>query len=260
MRNVAHRIEDDQIGVRALGRLLVNSRVVALALVCKGRIAFANPAFCAEFDSAESLTGVLLKDIVTDVHMDRLEAALAAAEHAPVTYFGADGRDPHSASDVQLDLEGALLDGEPVVIAFASRIRERHHSEERLTYLAYTDTLTGVANRARFGDRLHQALHGARRSGAEFAVLVMDLDGFKAVNDAYGHDAGDTALQLAVHRFQGSLREGDTLARLGGDEFAVLLRELDGARSAAFIAQRLIEALKKPLDLGAVQVDVGVSI
>jgi diguanylate cyclase (GGDEF)-like protein/hemerythrin-like metal-binding protein len=260
VRNLGPRLEDDQIGLRALGALLVNSRVIALALISEGRIVFANPAFHAEFDATESLAGVPLKDIVADVHMDRLGAALAAAEYAPTTYFGVDGRGLQITPDVKLDLEGAFLDGEPVVIAFASHIRERHQSDERLAYLAYTDMLTGVANRARFGDRLHQVLLSARRSGVEFAVLAMDLDGFKAVNDAYGHDAGDTVLQLAVQRFQGSIRDGDTLARLGGDEFAVLLPRLDGARSAVLVAQRLVDALKNLLDLGPLRVDVGVSI
>jgi hypothetical protein len=81
--NLAPHVRDDQFGVRALGALLVNSRIVALALISEGRIVFANPAFHAEFDATGPLAGVALKDIVADVHMDRLDVALAAAEHAP---------------------------------------------------------------------------------------------------------------------------------------------------------------------------------
>jgi diguanylate cyclase (GGDEF)-like protein/hemerythrin-like metal-binding protein len=259
MRNNASSVGGDQIGPLALGALLANSHVVPLAVIRDGRIVFANPAFLAEFHAPGSLTGVLLSDIVADV-MDRLDEALATAEHQPTTYWGVDGRGSDTTPDVKLELEGAVLDGECVVIVFASHMAERHRHDERLSYLAFTDTLTGVANRALFADRLHRLLLSARRSNLVFALLMIDLDGFKAVNDAHGHDAGDTVLQLAVRRFQRCIRDVDTLARLGGDEFAVLLTRLDATPSAAVVAERMIKALKEPLDLGAYQVTVGVSI
>jgi diguanylate cyclase (GGDEF)-like protein/hemerythrin-like metal-binding protein len=260
MRNVALPAVDAQIGLRSLGELLAHSSVVALAVLRQGRIAFANPAFHAEFHATGSLVGVALADIVTDVRMDRLEEALVAARHAPVTYFGVDSQDLDTAFDVKLDLEGAVLDGEPVVLACASRLTERHQPNEPLTYLAYSDPLTGVPNRALFADRLHQALLAARRSGSVFAVLMVDLDGFKAVNDAHGHDVGDTVLQLVVQRFQRCVRDADTLARLGGDEFAVLLPRLDDPRSASVVAQRLLDALKEPLDLRTYGIAIGASV
>ncbi len=153
-----------------------------------------------------------------------------------------------------------MLNGEATVIAFALDVTEQHRSREQLAYLAYSDPLTGLANRALFADRLHQAVKSARRYDATFAVLMVDLDGFKAVNDTYGHEVGDIVLQVVGQRFQGCLRERDTLARIGGDEFAVLLPRLADHRSAAQGAQRMIDALAASLDFGAHPVAVGASI
>ena len=89
---------------------------------------------------------------------------------------------------------------------------------------------------------------------------MLDLDGFKAVNDTFGHETGDVALQLVGQRFQGSVRDGDTLARIGGDEFAVLLPQLTDQQAAALVAQRLIGALATPFDFGTHTVGVGTSI
>jgi diguanylate cyclase (GGDEF)-like protein len=86
------------------------------------------------------------------------------------------------------------------------------------TALAYTDPLTGLANRALFAERVHKAMLFARQSGSVFAVLMLDLDDFRSVNDRHGHEVGDVALQLAGRRLQARIRQSDTLARIGGDE------------------------------------------
>jgi diguanylate cyclase (GGDEF)-like protein/PAS domain S-box-containing protein len=145
-------------------------------------------------------------------------------------------------------------------IVFNARdISERVRLEEQLTRQAFHDGLTGLANRALFRDRLEQALARSERSLGLLAVLLVDLDGFKQVNDSLGHDAGDQLLQAVAERFSAEIRPSDTLARLGGDEFAVLV---DGAHEshALAVAGRLLNALAEPVWIAGRELSVGASI
>jgi diguanylate cyclase (GGDEF)-like protein len=138
--------------------------------------------------------------------------------------------------------------------------RERKRSEQRLVQLAHFDQLTGLANRTKFQERFSQALARSRRRGTRLAVMLVDLDGFKLVNDTHGHDIGDSLLQEVSHRVQSVLREYDTVARLGGDEFAVLLSDVDDASAITEIADRLRNALCKPVVIGGVELRATASI
>jgi diguanylate cyclase (GGDEF)-like protein len=125
-----------------------------------------------------------------------------------------------------------------------AQIQEREHAEERLLHDAFHDALTGLPNRALFIDRLAQALAAtSRRAQPSFAVLFLDLDRFKVVNDTLGHVIGDKLLVAVGERIHGCLRPSDTVARLGGDEFGVLLDDLRGAADAVQISERILEAL-----------------
>ena len=126
----------------------------------------------------------------------------------------------------------------------ASR-RSRRQAEERLAYLAYHDALTGLANRVLLNDRLTQALLVAQRSGEPIALLIIDLDHFKSVNDSLGHHAGDRMLQEVGARLRALVRESDTVARLGGDEFAVMLRNADAQR-ATMMGGKVLIRLNEP--------------
>ncbi len=132
------------------------------------------------------------------------------------------------------------------IVLNARDITERVGLEEQLTKQAFQDGLTGLANRALFRDRLDQSLARSLRSGESLAVLLVDLDQFKQVNDTLGHDAGDRMLEQVAARFATASRSGDTLARLGGDEFAVLV-EGAGELEAARVAERLLERLEEPV-------------
>jgi diguanylate cyclase (GGDEF)-like protein/PAS domain S-box-containing protein len=128
-------------------------------------------------------------------------------------------------------------------------ISERKRAEALILYQATHDSLTGLPNRALFHERLDEALRRARRSGEMLAVMFLDLDRFKTINDSLGHAAGDALLAQAAGRFTACLREQDTVARMGGDEFIVLLRGLDEARQAGRAARRLLACLEAPFHL-----------
>lgn len=127
-------------------------------------------------------------------------------------------------------------------------------------YLAFHDDLTGLPNRRLFQDRLALALERARRSTTKAALLVIDLDHFKQVNDTWGHHTGDLLLQQVSMLFVGRVRTCDTVARTGGDEFSVILEGISGSESAQQVAQTLIENLDEPLEIGGRTLRVGASI
>jgi diguanylate cyclase (GGDEF)-like protein/PAS domain S-box-containing protein len=139
-------------------------------------------------------------------------------------------------------------------------VTDRRALEEQLTRQAFEDPLTGLANRALFSDRLGHALSRLSRSTRSIAVLMLDLDGFKAINDSMGHDAGDEALKEIAARISGAARPGDTVGRLGGDEFTILLEELDDATFANEVADRVLELVRQPLLIQNVNLRVSASI
>ncbi len=145
-------------------------------------------------------------------------------------------------------------------VAVFSDLTERKEHEQRLSYLAYHDELTGLANRTLFLDRLERAVSIARRKGGLVAVQAIDLDGFKAINETFGHEAGDLLLQAAAKRIKECLRESDTVARLEGDGFGVILPVLDGAKGAREAAQRILAALCRPVFLAGDEISLGASI
>jgi diguanylate cyclase (GGDEF)-like protein/PAS domain S-box-containing protein len=154
------------------------------------------------------------------------------------------------------DTDGRLIEVEGIVID----ITERKAAEEKIAQLARTDTLTGLANRATFRERLLQCFAAARRGALPFAVLYLDLDKFKPVNDTHGHPTGDLLLQEVAKRLRSCTRESDLIARLGGDEFAVLQNELaEPAANAGELADRIQHELGLAYHLKGVEITISVS-
>jgi len=154
-----------------------------------------------------------------------------------------------------------LRSGDTYIIAAISRdIRARLAIEEKVAYLAQFDALTGLPNRNLFQDRLVQAMAHAKRNNWPMAVLFIDLDRFKLVNDTLGHSAGDKLLKEAAGRLLGCVRGADTVGRLGGDEFAAILAELAKPADAGLVAHKFIEIFKQPFDLDGKETYISASV
>ena len=156
-----------------------------------------------------------------------------------------------------------LADGAGTVyrmIGVSQDITERKRQEEEARFLAYHDTLTGLPNRRLLDDRLRQAVFLAQRRDARVAVMVVDLDRFKQVNDALGHRAGDAVLREAAHRIAGCVRKADTLARHGGDEFVVVIPDLHQDGDCQVVAEKILRALEPPFRVDGREFTIGASI
>ncbi len=175
---------------------------------------------------------------------------------------------------VELTVSDTPLDDEPSRVLVLRDITDRRLNQERLADLANYDGLTGLPNRTLFRDRLGQAMARARRSGTPMALMFLDLDNFKVINDTLGHGIGDELLRQVATRLQACVREVDSLARhdeqtgddhvtvsrLGGDEFTVIAENLAGPEAAVVLARRILDAMDQPVELFEHQLHVGTSI
>ena len=167
--------------------------------------------------------------------------------------------------DVEVTSHPLLWDGRAARLILASDVTARTRLEAELTRQALHDPLTGLGNRTLFRERVAAALARAARnggvsSGAGVAVLFLDIDHFKTVNDSLGHGAGDALLAIVAQRLLNATRGCDAVARLGGDEFAVLVDGVSGSDEAAVVAGRILDAMRRPVALEAAEVTVGVSV
>lgn len=152
------------------------------------------------------------------------------------------------------------VDWETLYFGYGRDIHDRKVMEKELQHGAFHDKLTGLANRELFLDRLEQAIHRAKRRPAPYAVLLMDIDNFKTINDSYGHQVGDSLLKLFSQRVEAQLRPEDTLARFGGDEFILLAEQVADCEAAASLASRILGSLHQPFTVNGVDFEVGSSV
>ena len=168
-----------------------------------------------------------------------------------------DGRQLHAEGQVTNLLDNAAVGG---IVVNLRDVTERKQFEEQLTHQAFHDPVTDLANHALFRDRVEHALGRRRDHRRPLAVLFLDLDDFKGINDTFGHVAGDRLLQTISARIRPALRTGDTVARLGGDEFAILLEDVEHETGISETVERLLEAIKMPSSLDGREVCVQCSI
>jgi diguanylate cyclase (GGDEF)-like protein/PAS domain S-box-containing protein len=145
-------------------------------------------------------------------------------------------------------------------VALFSNITAQKEHQQHMEFLAHYDGLTHLPNRMLLDDRLHQAMAQVERLGQQLALVYLDLDGFKTINDTYGHEAGDQLLVTVAHRMKQTLREGDTIARLGGDEFVAVLLNCNQDQAGAASFQRLLEAASQPVQVNEWVVQVSASL
>lgn len=169
-----------------------------------------------------------------------------------------------SGQEIPLHFSGAPMYDDlgnlNALICLFDDVTELKQAEAKLKQLAHHDPLTGLANRNLFFDRLQHALHDAKRHGRIFALLYLDLDKFKPINDTLGHEFGDLALQEISKRLQETLRGDDTVARIGGDEFIIILNGLPDVNAAVPLAEKVIRTILTPIQIGSLSHQLGVSV
>ena len=181
----------------------------------------------------------------------------------PIVVLSGQGDEDYAVEILNKGVQDYLVkwegDGRAILRAIRYAV-ERKRAEVRVNFLARHDALTGIPNRQYLRDQLGQATSRALRGHRTMALLLLDLDRFKTVNETLGHEAGDMLLRAVVQRLTGSAREGDLIARLGGDEFAVLLEDIESPLEAENVASNIVAAFQEPFDVGGRQVTVTASV
>ncbi|HEX8449084.1 MAG TPA: EAL domain-containing protein, partial [Allosphingosinicella sp.] len=237
-------------------RTFADAAVEGLVVIDGERLVDANRSFLA-LAGFESLGDApeRLSDLLIEVDLGALPLAVDAPP-VECRLLRADGE----TRDVELLLRPLAWRGADLRILAVRDICERKEAAERIAHLAFHDSLTGLPNRAVSADHLARTVAKARESADNVAILCVDLDGFKAVNDIYGHPAGDALLVAAAQRLRACVRGHELVARLGGDEFAVVQGGGDQPGHSGLLAQRIVEALAEPFAIGQDTVRISASV
>ena len=245
--------------------LIANASDVIMIVAGDGLVRFVSPACERTLGlKPEALVGRNLNDLWSGEDRERLRSFLAEVAAAPSGTVGpVELRIERGSRRHVIESVGSNLSEDPAVQGLALNFRdisERKALEEQLRQLAFHDPLTLLANRNLFRDRVQHALTLAQRGQSSVAVMFLDLDNFKNINDSLGHDAGDRLLQAVAQRIVKTTRSSDTVARLGGDEFAVLVEGIATITEVQRLADALIATLDVPFPLNGMEVRVGASI
>jgi diguanylate cyclase (GGDEF)-like protein/PAS domain S-box-containing protein len=246
-------------------RRLVEQSVVGMYVIQDGRYRYANPKLASTlgYTQAEILALDSIANLVAlDDHalvFSRVRQVLEGSEDGIAYTFHAISK---SGAPIEVEvLEAAFeLEGRPAVLGTLIDITERRRTEAQIVAQAYNDPLTKLPNRARLLDRLDVDVAQAKRHGRNLAVVYIDIDFFKYVNDSWGHSIGDNLLQSLALRMKRSVREADTVARMGGDEFVILVPELRQNEDLAGIATKILALIARPFSLDGRTIQIAASI
>jgi diguanylate cyclase (GGDEF)-like protein/PAS domain S-box-containing protein len=229
-----------------------------------GELLDVNPALCDLLGyQREALLRMRPEDVVTEDSMEKLRTERRRWAGVPHHRFELGLRRADGARiTVEISVSGIVdPDGRVTsIFALVNDITARKTNEERVLYLAFYDTLTALPNRFLFSEHMEQALRQRQRRGGVLALMFIDLDDFKLVNDTLGHDAGDELLKVVGKRLLSCVRASDTVSRQGGDEFMVLLANLNEAEDATQVATKMLSALSEPVRIENTEVRVNASI
>ncbi len=232
----------------------------------KGRLTFFNEACRKIFGyTQEELTGMSYRQFIdrgTSAKLIKLGGKVYRTgkpeKSSDFEIIRKEGFKRHIEMSVSLMMD---VSGEPIGFRGIVRdIDERKKAETTILHMAYHDALTGLPNRLLFNDRLNVAMSVAQRNNKKFAVMMLDLDGFKLINDSLGHDMGDLLLQNVGNRLRGYLRKSDTVARMGGDEFMLLLPEINQKKDAELIARKIVNSFQRSFVLKDHELKITASI
>lgn len=193
-------------------------------------------------------------------NFEQLTAELRAGNQGQLIFEAIHTRKNGSLYPVEVSLQLSHSEVPPVFLANIKDISRRKDNEEKLRYLANYDALTGLPNRSFFIDRLGLAMANCSRTSTLLALMFIDLDGFKLVNDSYGHNVGDELIRQVGQRLQGIVRKSDTAARLGGDEFTIIFTNLYNLEGMQKLAQKVLDTISSPYDIEGIRIHSSPSI
>ena len=228
-----------------------------------GIIEDANPAMAEVFGfSPEELIGKSIEPLIPELSSDMRTAYSKDASKKRLGCFREVIGFHKNSRQLPLEINIAKMELNKTAhfVCVVRDITDRKMAEAKLTQLALYDQLTGLPNRTRFYESLAFSLSQARRMKSSLALLFIDLDGFKVINDTLGHDTGDQLLKKVGKRLQSSIRGSDTAARMGGDEFMIVLNNIQSDHQAVCVAEKVIASINQPMDIAGHRCQVGASI
>jgi len=252
-------IEDNPADARLIKEMILEAKGTELTLDWAGELKTG-----LEYLSKEEVDLVLLDLSLPDSSgLETLTKVRAQVPELPIIALTGLDDERIAIKAVREGAQDYLIKGEVTSSLLVRAIRyaiERKRKEEKLFYRATHDALTNLPNRAMFNDRLTQALAQAQRNRHKLAVMLVDLDQFKKINDTLGHEVGDKLLLSVGKRLVKVLRRGDTVARMGGDEYLILLPRTNQAEDGGVVAQKILKAVREPFVIGGHELRVTTSI